>query len=193
MRILLLALLSTPALAAEPDETVRAETFVPRPVAGHEVFELRSGLSTVGPADHPYLCGELRPLKRFSIEACGNGSGWLHQAPIADMAHFRGRGAVWQKTEERWQGSALVGLGLAEVQRTSDRPGFVLGDEGEGAVEAAGPEVSISGQGRYWHDERAYAVVDANVGVAYMKGAPSVIGKGGPVVPFLLVTAGVGF
>ena len=125
--------------------------------------------------------------------AGGGIAGWLHQAPIADMAHFRGRGAVWQKTEERWQGSALVGLGLAEVQRTSDRPGFVLGDEGEGAVEAAGPEVSISGQGRYWLDERAYAVVDANVGVAYMKGAPSVIGKGGPVVPFLLVTAGVGF
>lgn len=180
------------AWAQEPVE-VKSEAFVARPIAGHSIFELRSGLSNVGPADHPYICAELRPLKRFGFEACGNGAGFLHQANVPDLAHFRGRGTVWEKSEERWSGSAVIGAGLAEVQRRSDRPGFVLGDEGEGAIEAAGPEVSASAQGRYWLDERAYAVVDANVGVAYVPGAPSVIGRGGPVVPFLLVTAGIGF
>jgi len=192
MPLTLLLLLAPPALADEPAE-IHTEVFVPRPVAGHAVFELRSGLSTVGPADHPYLCGEVRPLRRLSFEACGNGAGLLHHANVPDLAHFRARGMVWEKTEERWSGSALLGVGLAEVQRTADRPGFVLGDEGEGAIEAAGPEVSASAQGRYWLDERAYAVVDANVGVAYVQGAPSVIGRGGPVVPFFLMTAGVGF
>lgn len=195
LRSLLLAAaaLTVATTAQAADQVLKSEVFVPRPVAGHRVFELRSGLSNVGAAEHPYVCAEVSPLKRFGFEACGNGAGFLHQADVPDLAHFRGRGTVWQRASERWSGSAVVGVGLAEVQRTSDRPGFVLGDEGEGAIEAAGPEVSASAQGRYWLDKRVYAVVDANVGVAYIPGAPSVIGRGGPAVPFVLVTAGMGF
>lgn len=183
------------SLSAEAAEVVRVETevFRPAPVAGYSVFEIRSGLSTVGPADHPYICAELRPLERVSFEACGNGAGFLHNAPVPDLAHFRARAAVWREQRERWSGALVIGAGLAEVQRTADRPGFVLDDPGPGAVEAAGPEVSASASGRYWFDERAFAVVDANVGVAYVPGAPSVIGYGGNAVPFLLITAGVGF
>lgn len=185
-------MLAAQADAADPVE-VCSEIFVPRPVAGYAVFELRSGLSNVGPADHPYICAEVKPLERFGFEACGNGAGILHQANVPDLAHFRGRGTVWQHQDERWSGYAVLGVGLAEVQRQADRPGFALTDEGEGAIEAAGPEISASAQGRYWIDEKAYAVVDANVGIAYVPGAGSVIGRGGPAVPFLLVTAGLGF
>lgn len=192
---LTLAALAVPSAdAAEPlPVEVSSEVFVPHPVAGYAVFEMRSGLSNVGPADRPYICAEVKPLERFSFEACGNGAGILHQANVPDLAHFRGRGTVWQHERERWSGHGVIGVGLAEIQRTADRPGFALTDEGPGAIEAAGPEISASAQGRYWMDERAYVVMDANVGVAWIPGAPSVIGRGGPVMPFLLVTAGLGF
>jgi hypothetical protein len=35
------------------------------------------------------LCLELSPHELLSVEACGNGSGFLHREPEPEVAHFR--------------------------------------------------------------------------------------------------------
>jgi hypothetical protein len=189
MRLLVLLLVPATADSAESS----SEAFLPRPAAGHAAFEMRAGLATVGPLDRPVICADVRPIERLSFEMCGNGAGFLHQAPVADMAHFRARGLFAQRDEGRWQALFFAGAGLAEVQNTADRPGFVIRDPGAPAVEAAGPEVSLSAQGRAWVQERVYSVAEFNVGAAYIPGAPAVLGRGGRAVPFAQLTVGMGF
>lgn len=189
-------LLVGPAHGEEPDPATAAVdsgAFVPDPVAGHPLLELRVG-GQVGAPTHPYVCGELTPVKRISIEGCGNGSGFLHQADVPDMAHFRARGAVLQGRRQRLAGELLVGVGFAEVQRTADEPGFQFGEPTEPEpVEAAGPEVSVGAKGRWWMDSKVYMSADATIGAAWIPGAPAVLDGDGPTVPFAGASVGVGF
>lgn len=164
-----------------------------RPVAGHPVLDLRvGGDSTEG--SHPTICLAGYPLARVSLEACGTGSGILHHDSAPDLAHFRGRFTLLQAEGRTTDLSLMAGAGFAEVQRTADRPGFKFGAPTEPEpVEAAGPEVSASVQGRYWFLPKAYAIADVNAGVAAIPGAPAVLGHGGAAVPFASVTVGMGF
>lgn len=171
-----------------------SRVFVPNPVAGHPVFDLRVGVDQIGP-DHPYLCGELSPLAWLSVEGCGTGSGFLHQGDSPEMAHFRSRARLASVGEGRLQGDFLFGAGFAEVQRTVDQVGFRFGKAREPEqVEAAGPEASISAKARYWVDRggKSYLTADLNTGVAVVPGAPTVMGTG-PVIPFAALTVGMGF
>jgi hypothetical protein len=184
----------SPASADEgPDDAaVRNRTFVKREVAGRPVFDLRVGAQSID-GRHPYLCGEGNPLKWLSIEACGNGSGILHQNPGFDMAHFRTRVRALNHDTGRADISMLVGVGFAEVQSTTDQAGFRFGQVEEGAVEAAGAEGSLSVKGRFYTTPGTYLVADINAGAAVIPGAPQVFGRGGPVVPFAAATVGLGF
>lgn len=191
------------ASAHADDGAARATAELRRPVAAHPVFELRAGLDAraggpgEGPA-RPYLCGELTPLKRVGIEACGNGAGVLQDDQLSDFAHFRARLTAMQRTAGRWDVDVLAGVGWAEVQRGRDAAGFRFGEADAGQVEAAGAEASVSVKARAWLHPRLYGTVDLNVGTAVIPGAPQVLatpqGPGaGPVVPFGSLTAGVGF
>lgn len=187
----MLAALTLAALAADGLAT---EAFVPRPVAGHPVLELRLGAEASGPLEHPYLCVEGSPVDRLSFEACGNGAGFLHHADISDMAHFRGRFTVLRALVRRTSLELAAGAGFAEIQRSADAPGFQFGPARDAdQVEAAGAELSISGKARQWMSDRVYVTGDLNVGGAYIPAAPTVTGGGGPLVPFAGVSAGVGF
>lgn len=180
-------------LTASAQET-ESQAWKPRPVAGHAVFDLRVGVDQLGPS-HPYLCGEVSPLPWLSLEGCGTGSGFLHQADEADMAHFRSRFRAAQWTRGRGELNLMVGGGFAEVQNTADRPGFKFGTPKEAApVEAAGPEASVGLKGRAYLDPagRTYFTADWSSGAAYIPGAEAVMGAG-PVVPFTAVTMGLGF
>jgi hypothetical protein len=177
---------------------VSSAAFVPAPVLGHPVLEVRLGADSgaVGagePFRRPTICAEVAPLTRLSVEACGNGAGFLHQDDVSDMAHFRARYAAWMARRGRLDGSAGVGAGFAEVQRPGDLPGFQFGEAGAGAVEAAGAEVSMSARGRWWFDPHAFFSADLTVGGAYIPGAPEVLQQDGPVVPFGALTVGMGF
>ena len=164
-----------------------------RPLAGHAVLDLRVGGDTTQ-GHHPTICLAGFPLERLSIEACGTGSGVLHHDDAPDLAHFRARFTVLQAEGRSTDLALLAGAGFAEVQRTADEPGFRFGEPTEpDPVEAAGPEVSASVQGRYWFLPKAYAIADVNAGVAAVPGAPAVLGHGGPAVPFASVTLGLGF
>jgi hypothetical protein len=187
------------ALAHADDGTV-AVTTLRRPVAGHAVFELRAGADAraggpgEGPA-RPYLCGEVTPLKRVGVEACGNGAGVLQQEDLSDLAHFRVRVTAAEVQTDQWDWAVLAGIGWAEVQRGADAAGFRFGAAEAGQVEAAGGEASVSVKGRFWALDRGYGTVDLNVGAAVIPGAPEVMqgAATGPVVPFGSVTAGFGF
>lgn len=166
-----------------------------QPIAGHPVFDLRIGVDSTARGQHPYLCAEVYPARIFSIEACGTGSGILHQGTGADMMHLRARGTVLHRSIQRLGLDWVVGAGIAEVQRTTDAPGFRFGAQEAGAVEAAGPEVSTSVKGRLFLDKggRTYATGDLNLGAAIIPGAPEVMGTETPLVPFTTLTIGLGF
>jgi hypothetical protein len=90
----------------------------------------------------------------------------------------------------------MFGVGFAEVQRTLDEPGFLFGAARvDNQVEAAGPEASMSVKSRYWADRggRTYMSADLSGGVAIIPAAPTVLGSGGPTIPFLSLTLGYGF
>lgn len=191
--MLLLALL--PAAAAQ---AVRSQTFTPAPVLDHPVLEVRLGADSgaVGEGEglqRPIICAEVSPLARLSVEACGNGAGFLHDDQVSDMAHFRARYAAWMARRGRLEGAALAGAGFAEVQRPGDAAGFDFGEVQEGAVEAAGAELSLGARGRYWFDPKAFLTVDVTAGGAWVPGAVEVLDQESPLVPFGALTVGVGF
>lgn len=182
----------TTAFAAD----FRMHEAAPQPIAGHPVFDLRVGLDgrvNSEPQVHPNVCAEVSPLRRWSVEACGNGAGILHQSDGADMAHFRLRAAPFMRQFGRLGVQVMGGIGFTEVQRTADAPGFRFGAAQTEQVEAAGPEVSIGLKGRYWITPHSHVALDAVVGSAYIEGAPTVMGWDSPVVPFAALTTGMGF
>jgi hypothetical protein len=185
---MVLVLLTSIALADDPT----VSTFEVLPVAGHEVFDFRVGVTNDNL--HPFVCAEIYPLAWLSVEGCGTGSGVLHNGDEADMAHFRTRFTPVTHQAGRWSLAGLVGVGFAEVQSGRDQAGFKFGkaDTAE-PVEAAGAELSVGAKGRYWMHNRAYATTDVSAGAAYIPAAPDVIGRGGPVVPFVSATVGLGF
>jgi len=188
----LLLLVITAALGSEPGVVTRA--FVPKPIAGHPVLDLRVGGQTGTPLDRPVICLEGYPLKRFSLEACGNGSGFLHHEDVPDIAHFRLRGTLLEGLRDRTSGALVIGAGFAEISKGEDSEGFWFGPpRSPTEPSGAGPELSVSGKMRHWFDRRGYLVFDVNVGVALIASAPAVVGYGGPTVGFASATAGLGF
>lgn len=186
------------AALADPGADPPPGTMAVAPVAGHPVLDVRVGAGAApSPTgldpSHPVICVEGSPLARLSLEACGNGAGVLHRAPVDDMAHFRARWAVVDHEGGRLEPALLVGAGLAEIQRGEDAPGFVFGPGGDGAVEAAGAELSTSGKLRFWLTPQTNLSLDANVGAAWIPGAREVWGTDGPLVPFGMLTVGAGF
>ncbi|MBA2319965.1 MAG: hypothetical protein H0V89_02315 [Deltaproteobacteria bacterium] len=172
---------------------------LPRPVAGHPVLEVRGGLVASpgpGPAAPPTVCVEGYPTSWLSFEACGNGSGYWHDAPAPDFLHLRARTRVAGVQAGRSSLDLVVGAGLAEIQSTADRPGFVLGVPTDPEpVEAAGPEASLTLRGRHWVDPaaRLYTTAGLDAGAAAIAGAPRVLGTAGQIVPFVQLTVGLGF
>ena len=174
---------------------LRLESERLKPLAGHPVFDIRMGVDAVGSGDtqvQPYFCGEVAPLSVVSIEACGNGSGILHRTDGPDVAHFRMRTSLMNRQRGKLGTMVMLGLGLTEVQRSLDEPGFRFGQAGEGQVEASGPEASVGVKARYWVSGQSYLIGDLTAGSGYVVGAPTVMGWSSPVVPFASFTVGMG-
>jgi len=173
---------------------IDTRAFVPRPVAGHPVVDLRVGVDRID-SHHPFLCGEISPLPWLSVEGCGTGSGLLHRGSEPEMAHFRTRGRIWGADHQRTELDLLIGAGFAEIQVAEDEHGFKFGRaRSADQVEAAGPEVSLSAKGRLWVDKagRTYVTADLNAGVAAIPAAPVVTGRPNKALPFAAFTVGFG-
>ncbi len=185
-------LLLAAALAAEPPPPtlVASEAFVARPFLGRPVVDVRGGWHDGGNA---LLCAEASPLALISLDACGTGSGWFHQRPTTEMSHYRIEANLPLVRAGRFEAVVQPGVGMAEVQRDGDLPGFRF-ERGAAPqqTEAAGAEATLSLRGRGWFHARAYASVELNAAVAHIPAAPAAVGSPSSTVPSAALTVGLG-
>jgi hypothetical protein len=185
----MLLLLAT-AFAAEPPPAIASEVFLPRPFLGRPVVDVRGGWQADGNAT---ICAEASPLVFVSLDACGTGSGWFHQRPTTEMSHYRVEANLPLARTGRFEALLQPGVGLAEVQRDGDAPGFRFErTAGPQQTEAAGPEATLSVRGRGWFHHRAYASVEINAAVAHIPAAPQAVGSPSSTVPSAALTVGLG-
>ncbi len=196
-------LLALVVLAQPADAGAGNRMVLPRAADHRPTVELRGGFdarpapASEGPAS-PFICGEFTPLRRVGLEGCGNGAGVLQNRDLSDFAHFRVRVTALQRTLGQWNVDVIPGVGWAEVQRGQDAAGFRFGEAEPGQVEAAGAEASMSVKGMVEVAGKLHGTIDLNAGAAIIPGAPEVLREGaqpgaGPLLPYLAVTAGLGF
>lgn len=179
---------------AQASEGPRLHATVPR--TDRTYVDLRVGVLAapgLAPEAMGQICGTVTPIRRLGIEACGNGSGVLHNRGGADFAHFRLKATALEQRRGQTTWALNMGVGFAEVQRAADAPGFRFGPADDGQVEAAGPEVAVGVSSRGRASGSGHWIVDLTAGVAHIDGAPVVMGVSGPVVPFVGLTMGAGF
>lgn len=175
------------ARAEEPAATAESA----RDVAPRNYGNLRVGASTSSP--RPTLCLELSPLAFLSVEACGNGSGFLHHEAVPELAHFRAHFMLtsW-KTPLGWLQPRLS-AGFAELQVGEDGSGFYFEDTGPSGVETAGPEVGASLRA-LWPVSAGFELVgELGLAAAYFHHAPRLLQPQNAFQPTASFTLGVGF
>jgi hypothetical protein len=192
LRVLAAMLLCAQYSLAQPSEPDRGAGGESRVEAARNWANLRIGGSTSAENDMPELCLEASPLAFLSVEACGTGSGVLHDRPGRELAHFRLELAPIALPLGPGVFAPQIGAGIAELQLGPDRPGFRF-DQDEARVETAGPELSLSP--RYLAPAGAgiELVVELTAGVAWLPNAPALSDSERPVQPFALATIGAGF
>lgn len=158
-------------------------------------FNFRVGPATFGGAvqGRPTLCLEVAPLRFASLEACGNGSGFLHQDPVPELAHFRSlwRVASWMAGD--WQVRSRLGIGFAELQIGRDTPGFHFSGVDAARQETSGPEGVASLQAVYALGAGFDFVGEAHAGGAYLPNAPRLARPMAATQTFAGLTLGVGW
>lgn len=163
---------------------------------------LKAGGASQSLARRPTLCLEVAPFARLSVEACGTGSGFLHNDSQTSLTHFHLKYQFWH-TRLEGSGStrnwlqAFGHFGFAEMQRGADRLGFTF-DEARDAVETAGPEVGASLRLLSPLPYGFHAQLTLQATLAYLPHAPELIpspsgGKLSPFQPEFQFTVGFGF
>lgn len=139
------------------------------------------------------VCAAGYPLEMFALEACGNGSGFLHREPAPEIAHFRGKVRLLQQALGPVYLEPWLGLGFAELQVAADEPGFDFFGTGPTDVETAGAEVG--GALRAVLPLGAGFEVSGNVdlSVAYFPSAPALARPMNPWQPTLSADVGIGW
>lgn len=145
-----------------------------------------------GSGRRPNICLEASPWAPLSVETCGTGSGFIHDDPAPEMAHFRAhfRLAEWRAGKARLR--PRIGAGMAELQTGKDAPGFRFADAG-GGISTAGPETLGSLQVVHPAGGGFELVAEAHMGAAYLAHAPALTPRFDATQPFGGVTVGIGF
>jgi hypothetical protein len=192
LRVLAAALLCARFAQAQPAQLDRATSREGLVEHTRNWANLRMGGSTSAENGMPELCLEVSPVALVSAEACGTGSGVLHDRPGRELAHFRLELSPLAVVLGPGVFAPQVGAGIAELQLGPDRPGFRF-DRDEERVETAGPELTLSP--RYLAPAGAgiELVVELTAGVAWLPNAPALSDSERPLQPFALATIGAGF
>lgn len=192
--ILLTCVLASTAWGQEPP-TAQAEENVRRaPVASWAVLELRGGVQGNGSVVSPTLCAEVGPWRYLAIEACGSGAGFLYDRPVDEMVHVRLEGSIPAFADGRTALWVQPGVGIAEIERGGDAPGFRFGEPTEpDPTEGAGVEGSLALKARVYPHPKMYVVGEAVVGVAGIAAASEVLDQRSDAVPFAGLSVGLGF
>ncbi|MFY0572067.1 hypothetical protein ACN28E_50695 [Archangium lansingense] len=177
--------------ASAQAEEVAATAESARDVAPRNYGNLRIGASTS--SSRPTLCLELSPIELLSVEACGNGSGFLHHEEEPELAHFRAHFmlASW-KTPLGWLQPRL-GAGFAELQLGADGSGFHFDGTGPSGLETAGPEVVASLRALLPVSAGFELVGELGFGAAYLHHAPRLLQPQSAFQPTASFTLGIGF
>lgn len=171
-----------------------ASTARAHPLLGHAVFDLRGGVSTHSGGANPMICAEVAPLRNFDVEACGTGGGFLYPEAGEEMMHIRAEGQIPLYERARADVWLQPGLGMAEIQKGEDEPGFRFGPaSAPDQHDAAGFEASTALKGRWWLGNWVFLVGELAAGAAYIQAAPVVLEQDSSIVPFVNGTIGVGF
>ncbi len=179
---------------AEPAAPSAAAGFTPRALVGHAVFDLRGGASSGPTGPGAMICAEVAPHPNVAIEACGTGGGFLYPEVGDEMMHVRAEASVPLARRGRGELWFQPGLGMAELQRGEDEPGFRFGPaRASNQRDGAGLEASLSVKGRWWVGDWAYLVGEVSTGAAWIEAAPVILEQESTVVPFVTATAGFGF
>ncbi|HEX8440004.1 hypothetical protein [Archangium sp.] len=176
--------------AARAEEPLGVEDTA-RDVAPRNYGNLRIGASSS--SRRPALCLELSPFELLSFEGCGTGSGFLHQDPEPELAHFRSwlKLASW-KTELGWLQPRL-GIGFAELQVGQDGTGFHFSGVGPSGVETAGPEVGASLRMLFPVVGGVELVGEVGLSAAWLHYAPQLALPQSSFQPSASLSLGVGF
>ena len=139
------------------------------------------------------LCLEVAPIAALSLEGCGNGSGFLHTEPVAELAHFRAklRVASWATRGVRVE--PQVALGFAELQLGEDAPGFDFGGTDAARGSTAGPEAGLWLRALVPLDGGFEGVAAIGVSLAYLAHADALVRPQPAVQPSLGGTFGLSF
>lgn len=151
---------------------------------------------TVGAANNatrPTLCIEGSPIDLLALEMCGTGTGFLHNDPAPEVAHFRSK---WKLTE--WQTpigylQPRLGFGFAELQIGEDAQGFQFFGTGSDGMATAGLEAGASLRALFPVYEGFELIGEFSLSGAYLPFAPRLIRPQNSFQPTAAFTLGVGF
>jgi hypothetical protein len=154
---------------------------------------LRFGGTAGGAAGTPAVCLETTPLEMIGVEACGNGSGFLHHENTPEIAQFKAkvRGPAYKRDDlwiEPW-----LGAGFAELQIADDAPGFYFTSTGPRGVETAGPLVMLDVRALMPLGGGFELVGDVAAGGAFFVEAPRLAVPQSPWQLLVTASLGVGF
>lgn len=153
---------------------------------------LRLGGASSDENGRPTVCLEVRAIAGLSIEGCGTGSGFLHNEQGRSLTHFRGKWAVDRRVLAGGVMQTQLGLGMTELQVSTDRPGFVVSPE-QGGVEAVGPEAMVGLQWLRPIDGGWEFILNANAGLSWIPGAEALIAPQDTLQPFVAFEVGAGW
>jgi len=152
---------------------------------------LRIGASSS--VSRAFLCGEVGGFYGISLEGCGTGSGFLHDDPDPEIAHFRVKWApISRRVGEAWI-SPAVGLGFAELQLGKDAPGFQFGGTDESRTSTAGLEASASLRLSLPAGQGIELIGDLALSVARFPHAPELVTPRDVWQPGVAITVGIGW
>lgn len=175
---------------APPMEVVVTER---APEAPRNFGNFRAGAGSSSENGHPYLCLEGSPLWFVALEACGTGSGFLHEDEAPETAHFRTK---LSPRSFAWREGFLqphLDVGFAELQIAEDTGGFDFAGTGPEGVETAGPEAGLGMRLLYPLSRTVEIVGDAAVSYAWMPHAPELVDPHSEHQVTASFTLGVGF
>ncbi len=198
------ALLCTPAASAQEPaaEGERARTAAGQQVEHEQVtaepeeaprtfVDLRLGATST--ETWSQVCAAGYPFEMLALEACGNGSGFLHRQGAPEIAHFRGKVRLLQQAVGPVYVEPWLGLGFAELQIAADEPGFDFFGPGPTGVETAGAELGGALRA-VWPLWAGFEVIgNVDLSLAYFPEAPDLVRPMSPWQPTVSADVGIGW
>ncbi len=184
MRSFLVSVLLLPNVAVgEPSEGSRNYANLR---VGAQVSDASSNRTTI--------CGEVEPVAKWSIEACGAGGGWFHHDPIADMFHVQ---LKWFMVNRRLIGGSVfrmaAGVGFTEIEQGNDEAGLQFRKPKMGARSIASGSGSLSAS---WHRPLGAGlefIANGSLVVGYFEHSRLLATPMNKVQPSLSLQVGIGF